>query len=105
VLWRITDDDYDRFDQDFRDKLADMDARLSMLQDADDQYFISAKYILELSKRAKELFENSKVVQRRQIIKLVLSNLTLEGKELRYEAVKPFDTILNCADSQVWLPG
>ena len=75
-----------------------------MLQEADDQFFVSAKYILELSKRAKELFESSKIEQRRQIIKLVLSNLTLEGKKLRYEAVKPFDTILNCADGQRWLP-
>jgi site-specific DNA recombinase len=101
---RITNDDYDRFDQDFRDKLAEMDTKLSMLQDADDQYFVSAKYILELSKRAKDLFESSKVEQKRQIMKLVLSNLTLDGKKLRYEAVKPFDTILNCADSQQWLP-
>lgn len=101
---RITEDDYDKYDSQFRDEIADIDARLGMLQDADDQYFISAKYILELSKRAKELFESSKIEQRRQIIKLVLSNLTLEGKKLRYEAVKPFDTILNCADGQRWLP-
>ena len=75
-----------------------------MLQEADDQYFVSAKYILEHSKRAKELFESSKIEQRRQIIKLVLSNLTLKGKKLRYEAVKPFDTILNYANRQSWLP-
>jgi len=101
---RITEDDYDKYDSQFRDELANIDARLGMLQEADDQYFVSAKYILELSKRAKELFESSKIEQRRQIIKLVLSNLTLEGKKLRYEAVKPFDTILNCADGQRWLP-
>ncbi|MBP7700520.1 recombinase family protein [Candidatus Woesebacteria bacterium] len=101
---RITDDEYDKYDQEFRDKLAEIDARLSMLQDADDQYFVSVKYILELSKRAKSLFESSKVEHKRQIINLVLSNLTLDGKELRYKAEKPFDTILNCADSQTWLP-
>lgn len=82
---------------------ADVDARLGMLQEADNQYFVSDKYILELSKRAKELIESSKFEQKRKIIKLVLSNLTLEGIKLRYEAVKPFDTILNCADSQSWL--
>jgi site-specific DNA recombinase len=101
---RITDDDYDRYDTNFRDKLAEIDTRLSMLQDADDQYFISAKYILEISKKAKSLFESSKVEHKRQIINLVLSNLTLDGKKLRYDAVKPFDVILNCADSQTWLP-
>ncbi|PIY80791.1 MAG: hypothetical protein COY80_01030 [Candidatus Pacebacteria bacterium CG_4_10_14_0_8_um_filter_42_14] len=102
---RITDDEYDKYDSNFKEQLADMDSRLSLLQDADDQYFISAKYILEISKRAKQLFESSKVEHKRQIIKLVLSNLTLDGKKLRYEAIKPFDTILNCADSQRWLLG
>lgn len=104
LLLGITEDDYDKYDSQFRDELADIDARLGMLQEADDQYFVSAKYILELSKRARELFESSKIEQRRQIIKLVLSNLALVGKKLRYEAVKPFDTILNCADGQRWLP-
>ncbi len=101
---RITDSEYDRYYQQFRNNLADIDARLAMLQNADDQYFISTKYILELSKRAKELFESSKVEQKRQIISLVLSNLRLDGKILRYEAIKPFDTILDCSYGQQWLP-
>jgi hypothetical protein len=50
VLKSITEDDYDKYDSQFRDELADIDARLGMLQEADDQYFVSAKYILELSK-------------------------------------------------------
>lgn len=37
-------------------------------------------------------------------MKLVLSNLRVKGKEVRYEAVKPFDTILAFANSQSWLP-
>jgi hypothetical protein len=30
-------------------------------------------------------------------------NLRVEGKKVRYDAIKPFDTILNYADSQLWL--
>ncbi|CAN5228456.1 hypothetical protein BH09PAT2_BH09PAT2_06870 [soil metagenome] len=74
-----------------------------MLKEADDNYYITAKYLLELANRAYELFKSSEVEERRQLIKLTLSNLRVEGKEVRYEAVKPFDTILNYADGQQWL--
>ena len=101
---RITDDEYDKFYQSFREELDGIDIRLGMLQGAEDNYYITANYLLELSKRAYELFKSSKVDEKRQLVKLVLSNLRVEGKEVRYEAIKPFDTILNCANSQRWLP-
>lgn len=75
-----------------------------MLQEADDSYYVTAKYLLELANRAYELFKSSEVEERRQLIKLVLSNLRVEDKLVRYDAIKPFDTILNYADGQLWLP-
>ncbi len=100
---RITDDDYDRYFQSFKEQKADIATRLGILQEAEDNYYITAKYLLELANRAYELFESSEVEERRQLIKLVLSNLRVEDKLVRYDAIKPFDTILNYADSQVWL--
>lgn len=101
---RITDDKYDQFFQSFHEQQADIASRRAMLQEAQDNYYISAKYLLELANRAYELFKSSEVEERRQLIKLVLSNLRVEDKIVRYEAVKPFDTILNFADCQAWLP-
>ena len=74
-----------------------------MLQEAEDNYYITAKYLLELANRAYDLFISSEVEERRQLVKLVLSNLRVEGKKVRFDAIKPFDTILNYADSQLWL--
>ena len=102
---RITDDEYDKFFQSFHEQKADITTRLGMLQEAEDNYYITAKYLLELSNRAYELFKSSEVEERRQLIKLVLSNLRVEDKLVRYDAIKPFDTILNYADGQLWLPG
>lgn len=101
---RITDDEYDKFYQSFREQVAGIDTRLGMLQEAEDNYYITAKYLLELANRAYDLFSSSEVEERRQLVKLVLSNLRVEGKTVRYDAIKPFDTILNYADSQLWLP-
>jgi hypothetical protein len=39
-----------------------------------------------------------------QLLKLVLSNLRIEGDKVRYEAVKPFDSFLVFADQSSWLP-
>jgi hypothetical protein len=47
---------------------------------------------------------SSEVGERRQLLKLVLSNLRVEGNNICYEAVKPFDTILAFSDSNSWLP-
>jgi len=102
---RITDDTYDRYYQSFRDKIAEIDARLALLQDAEDNYYITVKYLLDIAKRAYDLFVRSEVEEKRQIIKLVLPNLRMDGKILRFEAQKPFDSLLVFADSQEMLPG
>ena len=101
---RITEEGYDKFFQSLRDKITEIDTRLSMLQEAEDNYYITAKYLLELAKHAYYLFIRSEVEERRQLVKLVLQNLRVEGKTVRYEAVKPFDTILNFNNSQSVLP-
>lgn len=100
----ITDDQYDKYFQTFSDQISDIDTRLAILQESEDNYYMMAKYLLQLAKYAYELFTRSEVEERRQLIKLTLSNLRVEGKEVRYEAIKPFDTILNYADRQAWLP-
>lgn len=100
---RITDDAYDKYYKDFRNHIEEIDTTLAMLQEAEDNYYITAKYILELANRAYDLFISSEVEERRQLLKLVLSNLRVEGRNVCYEAVKPFDSILVSANSQSWL--
>ena len=80
-----------------------MDTRLGMLQDAEDNYYITAKYLLELANRDYDIFKSSELEEKRQLVKLVLSNLRVEGKMVRYEAIKPFDSILDYSDRQAWL--
>jgi DNA invertase Pin-like site-specific DNA recombinase len=81
-----------------------VDTRLSQLQDAEDSYYITAKYILEISSRAYDLFISSEVEDRRLLVKLILSNLKISGEKLVYDAHKPFDLILNCSDRTMWRP-
>lgn len=99
---RITESEYDKFYQSFRDEAAQLSVRMSQLQDAEDNYYITAKYVLDLVSRAYDLFESSKVEEKRQLIALVLSNLKIEGENVLYIAHSPFDLILNTADRILW---
>ena len=62
--------------------------------------------LLNICSRAPELFESSKVEQKRQLINFLLSNLELRGKILEFELKKPFDVLINlqnCENRSVWL--
>lgn len=100
----ITTDGYDKLYKEFRGKIDEIDSRLARLQKAEDEYYVTAIYLLELANRAYDLFKSSEIEERRQLLKLTLQNLVLDGKKVQFQAQKPFDTILNFADSPSWLP-
>ncbi len=81
-----------------------MIAKLEQLQEADDNYYITVQYLLKLANHAYDLFLSSEVEEKRQLIKLVLSNLKLTDENLVYDVQKPFDVILKCTEDQVWRP-
>jgi site-specific DNA recombinase len=100
----IDDKKYNRFYTSLRSQMDEITARLGRLQEAEDNYYVTAKYILELSNRAYDLFKSSEVEQKRQLIKLVLSNLRIEGENVLYDAQKPFDVLIKNADCVEWRP-
>ncbi len=100
----ITDKEYDRYYQSLRTQRDDLDLKVAQLQEAEDNYFITAKYVLELINRAYDLFISSEVEEKRQLIRLVLSNLSVDDRNVVYVVQKPFDLIINCADDQLWQP-
>lgn len=77
---------------------------MTLLNEAEDNYYITAKYLLDIANRAYYLFVRSEVEERRQLFNLVLQSLRLDDKTVRYDRLKPFDTILNYNDKQLGLP-
>ena len=72
---------------------------------ADEEYYVTSEYLLQLANRACDLFMSSEAEEKRQLLKLTLQNLKLEGKKVEFELVRPFDKVFACAGSQSWLPG
>ncbi len=71
---------------------------------ADESCLITAKRVLDLAKQAKEIFMSSNVDEKRQFLKFVHSNLTLNGEKLHLELREPFSTFVKMGDQTEWLP-
>jgi len=101
---RITQDEYDKKAYELKQSQYDLDLKLKQYTEADEKFGITVNYLLNLASRAYELFESSKIEQKRQLINFLLSNLRLKGKTLLYDVNKPFDAILNANKCSDWLP-
>jgi len=82
-----------------------MTQKISRLGFADEEYYVTSEYLLQLANRACDLFMSSEAEEKRQLLKLTLQNLKLEGKKVEFELVKRFDKVFACTSSQSWLPG
>ncbi|MFA6916771.1 MAG: hypothetical protein WC222_10280 [Parachlamydiales bacterium] len=60
---------------------------------ADETCLITAKTVLDLAKRAKEIFISSKMPEKQQLLNFVFSNLKLDGKKLLVTLREPFLTL------------
>jgi len=104
LVGRITKDFYEQKRKEYRDKQDKLTDKIAKLQQTDENFYITTAYLVELASRAGELFRSSEAEEKRQLLSLVLQNLRLEGKKLRYEVQFPFDTILKHAPRSEWLP-
>lgn len=99
---RISDEQYDKYYESFTSQEDDIALRLSQLQEAENNYYITAKYVLELTQHAFDLFTRSEVEEKRQSITLVLQNIRLDGGKIVYEANSPFNTIIEAHSGKLW---
>ncbi len=101
---RITESYYNQKREEYRGKQKEINEKINKLHYADEEYYITANYLLQLAKRSYELFLSSEPIEKRQLLKLTLQNLRLEGDLVRYDLIKPFDKIYLHASRQEWLP-
>jgi hypothetical protein len=63
------------------------------LENKRDPYYIAASTVLNLAKRALEIFESSEVPEKRALLNFLLQNSVVDGKKPMYSLRSPFDTI------------
>lgn len=99
----ITQSEYDKKAKELKQQQYETEVKLKQYTKADQEFAITVSYLLNLSTRAYELFEFSKVDQKRQLINFALSNLQLRGRKLEYSFKKPFDAIASANLHSNWL--
>src|SRR5690606_20218912 len=72
-----------------REITSEMEAHVN----ADETCIITAKTVLDLAKRAKELFMSSKLGEKQQLLNFIFSNFQLEGKKLLVTPREPSLTL------------
>ena len=65
---------------------------------ADKASLINVKTVLDLAKRSKEIYESSKVDEKRQILNFLFSNLEMKDKKATITLREPFDRLIAVSD-------
>ena len=100
--WRITPDEYkenkDRYDK----EIARIQQQMNRLEEADNNFYLTATYLLQLFEHGDKLFEVANIEEKRELLQLVLSNLKLNAKTVRFTPNEPFATVLKLSECSAW---
>jgi len=94
---------YENKRKEYRQKQKDIESKTAKLRTTDEDYYITAEYLLKLASKASQLFESSEPIEKRLLLKMTLQNPILKGKKVCYNWIKPFDQVANYASRSAWL--
>jgi len=75
------------------EKQAEINEERQRYANADRKYYITANMLLKLAQKALEIFENSEVAEKQQLLNFILQNPILRGRKLEFTLKPPFDTM------------
>ena len=102
---RITTDEYDKTVKDYKAEQQRLLMEYEEHSQADENFYIIANKLIELSSRAWELFESSELEEKQQLLNFLLQNSYLQGKKALFELKNPFAGILEYANNGSLLRG
>lgn len=88
--------------QKLRDGQRDLENRITALSNGNGQFKKSLSALILLVPEMLSLFIASNASRKRELLKIVFSNLSLHGCKLLYSFNKPFDKFANCVNFEEW---
>jgi len=101
----ITKETYDTKHQEYYDKIQRLQIELEEHTKADYDYKTTMATVVSVARRAKEIFEGSEIIEKRQFLNYLLQNPTVNGEKLEFTIRSPFNFVLELADNPNWLRG
>ena len=95
--------DNDKKARELKERQTEIAARIEQHQKGEGDFRATLESLISVASRVGELFERSKMDQKRQLVAFVFSNLQLRGKKLEFSLRSPFDLMVNRASYSSWL--
>ena len=95
---KIDGDIYEQKLNEYKKRQQEIISLMATHVDADKASLITVKTVLDLAKRAKEIYESSKVDEKRQILNFLFSNLEMKDKKAIITLREPFDKLVAVSD-------
>lgn len=86
----ITKEEYNNQKQEFLKEKDKIESQIAKLNATNDDFEISAEYLIDLTSRVDSLFKSSGIEKKRKILKLLFPNLYLDSGNISYTIRKPF---------------
>lgn len=93
---------YDEKSTSLRNRRDELTSLINSYHGADDGFRDAVVDMLQLGKKAHELFVSSNNQGKRRLINFVFSNLSLKGEKLAFSLRQPFDLFVNAAKIEEW---
>lgn len=100
----IGKDIYDSVISESKEKQRQAETELTNHADADENYFVNAGRVLDVARRASEIFKSSEVNEKRAFLRFLFQNINADGEKLLFTMRKPFDTLVLISEHPTWLP-
>lgn len=100
---RITRDEYDKKARELKERQVELALRIEQHQAGEGTFRTTLESLISVASRAADIFERSKIEQKRELLAFVFSNLALRGKKLEFSLRSPFDLMVNRPDHASWL--
>ena len=100
---RITTREYDGYVTDYKRRQEELDQQLVDLTGNDKSFIVTSFYLLDIASKAALLFSSSKPALKARLLRFLVSNLEVNGKNLSIKLKTPFDTIAECSQNDNWL--
>ena len=101
----ITEEMFNKKLKEYKERQTEINEEIQRHTNADENYYIIANTILNLAKKAYEIFQSSEVPEKRQLLNFLLQNCKLQGRKLSFELKTPFNTVLKANRFSAMLRG
>ena len=99
----ITQSEYDKKALELKHRQTEQRMLIEQHSKGRDEFRTTLESLISVASRATEIFERSKIEQKRELMAFVFSNLKLKGKKLEFALRSPFDLMVNRRTYASWL--